>query len=181
MDVSAAELPTNPIKESEFPAPGLKVTFRVLLAESALRVLSNVIAPVNTRLLAAMITGDPKIRGPVWLVVIVRIVGELKTGVVFEKSVPVTGVVPDVNVMLWTLFPNCPIFPVVIPPVFALRMMFRPGPVKLVRVIFPLLLFTVKSVPALSAMVPFTKVIAPPPDVIVVKAPAVKLKFVPAV
>ena len=47
--------------------------------------------------------------------------------------------------------------------------------------IFPPLLFTVKSVPALSEMVPLTKVIAPPPDVTVVRAPAVKLKFVPAV
>ena len=73
----------------------------------------------------------------------VKIVGELKTGAVFEKSVPVTGAMSEVNVMLCTLLPNCPILPVVIAPVLALRMMFWPGPVRLVRVIFPSLLLTV--------------------------------------
>lgn len=77
------------------------------------------------------------------MVVKVKIVGELKTGVVFEKSVPVTGAVPEVNVMLCTLFPIWPILPVVIPPVEALRMIFCPGPVKFVSVIFPSLLLTV--------------------------------------
>lgn len=47
--------------------------------------------------------------------------------------------------------------------------------------IFPPSLFTVKSVPLLNAMVPVTNVMGSPPEVIVVDAPEVKLKFVPAV
>lgn len=123
IDVRAAELPTRPTKERELPAPGLKVTFRVLRAESAFRVLLNVIAPVKTRLLAAMTTGEPKTRGPVWFVVIVMIFGELNTGVVLEWITPVTLIVRAVTVTLCT-FPESPMFAIFAVPVFALRMIF---------------------------------------------------------
>lgn len=180
IDVKGAEFPTSPTKESEFAAPGLKITLRVLRAESALRVLLNVIAPVKMRLFAAIITGEPNTRGPVWFVVIVIMVGELNTGVVLEWITPVTLITDAVTVTLCTL-PERPMFVIFAVPVFAFRMMFWPGPLRSVRVMFPLLVFTVKSVPALNEMVPLTKVIAPPPEVRVVKAPDVKLKLVPAV
>lgn len=180
IEVSGAELPTRPAKVSELPDPGLKVTLRVLSAESAFKVLLNVITPVKIRLLAPMITGELKVKGPVWLVVIVRMVGELNTGAVLELMTPVTLMTAPVTFTLCTL-PERPIFVMFTVPVFAFRIMFRFTPFKFVSVIFPLLVFTVKSVLALSSIVPFTKVMAPPPEVRVVKAPAVKLKFVPAV
>lgn len=121
-EVSGAVFPTSPENVTEFPAPGLIVKLRLLIALSELRVLLKVkLPPEKTRLSAAITTGEPKTMGPVWLVEIVKIVGELKTGELVELSVPVTGGAPDVNTMLITA-PDCPILPVVMKPVLALRM-----------------------------------------------------------
>jgi hypothetical protein len=63
----------------------------------------------------------------------------------------------------------------------AFKIIFCPGPSRGVKVIFPPLLFTVKSLPVLKLIVPVTKVMSYPPEETVVKAPEVKLKLVPAV
>lgn len=102
--------------------------------------------------------------------------GDWKMGAVFEKIVPGWLIVDPVIVTLCTLLPDVPILATLTVPVLALMVMFRLTPVKLVKVTFPLLLLTVKSVPLPRAIVPVTKVMAPPPEVKVVRAPPLKLK-----
>lgn len=117
--------------------------------------------------------------GPVWFVVIVMTIGAMKTGGVFEWIVPGWLIIAAVTVTLWTL-PVSPISASVAVPKVALREMLVPGPFRFVSVIFPLLVLTLKSVPALSEIVPLTKAIGNPFEESVTGEPAVKLKLVPA-
>ena len=61
-----AVFPTSPEKVTEFPAPGLIVKLRLLIALSAFRVLLKVkLPPEKTRLSAPITTGEPYMMGPV--------------------------------------------------------------------------------------------------------------------